>query len=55
MDELEKIALEAAKAASDAVAKAISAYAAAGFGSHVTQPLYAALGNIDYSIHEVNS
>lgn len=49
------MALTAAIAASKQLEAAIAAYAAAGFGCHVTQPLRDALAQVRYSVAEVVS
>lgn len=53
MNAAEESALVAAKTASYALVDAIEAYEAAGYGSHVTQPLRDALGLVEFSIREV--
>ena len=49
-----KANLAAAQAAA-AIAQAIAAYRAAGYGSLVTQPLQEALAHVNHSIREVKS
>lgn len=44
-----------AVAAEHALQHAIEAYAKAGFGSHVTEPLEDALTKVQYSLSEVRS
>jgi len=53
MEQTEQAAITAAECARDAAVVAIDAYRAAGFGSHVTQPLCHALDLIRHSINEV--
>lgn len=55
MSDQEKEAIQAAFAAHEAIQKAITAYEAAGFGSHVTDPLRGALSDVSYSIKEATS
>lgn len=55
MNDKEKAAIQAAFAAHEAIQKAIAAYEAAGFGSHVTEPLRGALEDVSYSIKEATS
>lgn len=55
MSDKEKAAIQAAFAAHEAIQKAIYAYAEAGFGSHVTEPLRGALSDVAFSIKEVTS
>jgi hypothetical protein len=51
----ERKAFEAAQEAKSALERAINAYQAVGYGSHVTQPLRDALASVDYSIKEMAS
>lgn len=51
----EQIAMQQVTAARMHLRSAIEAYEAAGYGSHVTQPLRDALRFVEFSISEVTS
>lgn len=51
--ELEAIA--AAEAAAQALRLAVQAYKKAGYGNVVTNPLYSALSQVEYSVGEVRA
>ena len=55
MTAVEKEAIDKPRVVLDAIQRAIEAYGAAGFGSHVTDPLRHAAIDINYSIREVTS
>ena len=52
-NEAENVARRVAEAAANAIAMAIVAYNMAEYGSHVTDPLRAALESVQWSINEV--